>query len=141
MKVRFIEVREAKGEKITSPETVIKLMGEEGKADREAFWVLHLNTRNKIIEKELVSLGIADSSLVHPREVFKKAILNGAVSIITVHNHPSGDPTPSEEDIEIWARLEKAGKIIGIEVIDNIIITPKGEYYSQLELEQKGGIK
>lgn len=133
MKIRFIEVKESKGEKITSPEIVVKMMKEESKIDREAFWVLHLNTRNKIIEKELVSLGIADSSLVHPREVFKKAILNGAVGIITVHNHPSGDPTPSKEDLQIWNRLGEAGKIIGIEVVDNVIITPGGEYYSWKE--------
>jgi len=133
MKIKFIEVKEAKGEKISSPKIVTKLMGEEGKADREAFWVLHLNAKNKIIEKELVSLGIVNSSLVHPREVFKKAILNGDSGIITVHNHPSGDPTPSEEDFRVWNRLEEAGKILGIEVVDNIIITPVGEYYSWKE--------
>ena len=75
-------------------------------------------------------MGSLDQAVVHPREVFKKAILNGAKGIITVHNHPGGLAKPSGADEVVWDRLIKAGEIIGIEVMDNIIITPGGAYYS-----------
>jgi len=109
-------VKEAKGIYITEAQKVAGLMEKEGKIDREALWVLHLNTRNQVIEKELVSLGTVNASLVQPREVFKRAILNSAVAIITVHNHPSGNTKPSVEDEKIWKRLDEAGEIIGIKV-------------------------
>jgi len=133
--MKFMCVKEAKGILITEARKVAGLMEEEGKIDREAFWVLHLNAQNQVIEKELVSLGIVNSSVVHPREVFKRAILNSAAAIITVHNHPSENMKPSVEDEKIWKRLDEAGEIIGIEVLDNIIITPQGNYYS----EKQGG--
>lgn len=133
MQMQFLKVKEATGGKILSAADVAKAMEEEAKMDREAMWVLHLNTAGKIIEKELVSLGILNQSTVHPREIFKKAILNSANSIITVHNHPSGDTRPSNNDMRVWEQLKKADSIIGIQVIDNIIITPSGEYYAQSE--------
>ena len=132
-KLKLLQIREATGESITSPQLAIAMMGEEAKADREAFWVLHLNTKNKVIEKELVALGILDQATIHPREVFKKAILNSACSIMTIHNHPSGDPKPSFEDRQAWERLRKVGEIIGIEVLDNLIVAPSGHYYSEKE--------
>lgn len=125
---KLLQVREASEEKADDPESVYELMKEEAKADRECFWVLHLNARLKIIEKELVSMGVLNGSLAHPREVFKKAIVNGASVIITVHNHPSGSLQPSEDDIENWARLTKAGELLGTPVQDNLIISPKGFY-------------
>ncbi len=131
--MKFICVKEARGEKITDAKKVAKLMENEAKIDREAFWVLHLNTQNQVIEKELVSLGIVNCSVVHPREVFKKAILNSAAAIITVHNHPSENTQPSVEDEKIWRILNRTGEIIGIEVLDNLIITPQGAYYSKNE--------
>ena len=129
--MKFICVKEARGEKITDAKKAVKLMENEGKIDREAFWVLHLNTQNQVIEKELVSLGIVNCSVVHPREVFKKAIVNSAVAIITVHNHPSGNLQPSVEDEKMWRILNRSGEIIGISVLDNLIITPQGAYYSE----------
>ena len=131
MNLKLLRVREASGENICSPDIVAKIMKEEARADRECFWILHLNSRNRVIEKELVSIGTANSSLVHPREVFKKAIVNGAKGIITVHNHPSGSLDPSYEDSEIWEKLKKSGEILGIKVMDNIILTPSGSYYSE----------
>ena len=129
--MKFMCVKEAKGILITEAQKVAGLMEEEGKIDREAFWVLHLNTRNQVIEKELVSLGIVNASVVHTREVFKRAILNSAAAIITVHNHPSGNTQPSVEDEKIWRLLSRAGEIIDIKVLDNVIITPQGDYYSE----------
>ncbi len=130
MDIKLLRVKEASGEAISSPDIVAEIMKEEAQIDRECFWVLHLNSSNKIIEKELVSMGVVDSSLVHPREVFKKAIINSAKCIITVHNHPGDKAEPSPQDLEIWETLNKSGKLLGIKVLENIIITPSGSYYS-----------
>jgi DNA repair protein RadC len=90
--------------------------------DKEHFMVLLLDSKNKIIKDETVSVGTLNSSLVHPREVFKSAIKESANAIILVHNHPSGDPTPSAEDEEITLKLKEVGEIIGIKVLDHVIL-------------------
>ena len=90
--------------------------------DREHFIVLLLNQKNGIIGINTVSVGNLSSSIVHPREVFKPAIVAGAASIIVAHNHPSGDPTPSSNDIYVTTRLKEAGDILGIAVLDHVII-------------------
>jgi DNA repair protein RadC len=97
--------------------------------DREEFLVLLLNGKSKMIGFNTVSIGTVTASLVHPREVFKPAILGNAVQIILVHNHPSGDPIPSAEDIEITKRLRATGEVMGIKVMDHIIIGC-GQYIS-----------
>ena len=89
---------------------------------QEVFGVLILNTKNKIVAVHEVSRGVLNSSLVHPREVFKPAVLHNAAAIICFHNHPSGDPEPSRDDIEITERLKNAGEILGIPVYDHIIV-------------------
>jgi len=94
--------------------------------DREHFEILHLDTRNKITSKEIISIGSLNQSIVHPREVFKSAILNNSASIILLHNHPSGDPKPSRQDIDVTKRLEDAGNILGITVIDHVIFGESG---------------
>ena len=93
--------------------------------DKEHFFVISLNTKNKVKFVELVSIGTTNSSLVHPREVFRRCIIRGASAAIVCHNHPSGESEPSEEDIGITRRLVEAGKIIGIEVLDHVIIGSK----------------
>ena len=90
--------------------------------DREYFFVIHLNTKGKIMYVEIVSIGTLNSTIVHPREIFKTAILNSSHAIILAHNHPSGDPSPSEEDLEITERLVSSGKLLGIEVLDHVIV-------------------
>lgn len=90
--------------------------------DKEHFWTIGLNTRNVVKYVDLTSLGTLNASLVHPREVFRLAIMKGTCSIVIGHNHPSGDSEPSEEDLRITRRLVEAGKILGIEVLDHIII-------------------
>lgn len=89
---------------------------------QEHFIILLLDTKNQVISKETISIGTLNSSIVHPREVFKPAIKKSISAIILAHNHPSGDPTPSREDIEITKRLIKAGEILGIDVLDHIVI-------------------
>lgn len=88
----------------------------------EHFCILCLNTKNKIVGVHTISIGSLNASIVHPREVFKAAMLNNAYGIICLHNHPSGDPEPSRQDIEITRRLVEAGEIMGIKVLDHIII-------------------
>jgi DNA repair protein RadC len=99
--------------------------------DKEHFWVIIVDTRNKVRFVELVSLGTMNSSLVHPREIFRRAIKRGASSIILGHNHPSGNPEPSEEDLRITRRIVEAGKIIGIEVLDHVVIGTNGYSFKE----------
>ncbi len=101
--------------------------------DRETFVTLHLDTRNCPIAMEVVSIGTLNGSMVHPREVFKAAILNNAAQIILAHNHPSGDPTPSREDIELTKRMREAGELLGIEVLDHLIVTADQGFFSMKE--------
>ena len=96
--------------------------------DREHFWVFQLNVRNQIQKLELISLGTLTTSIVHPREVFTKAIADRCCSILIAHNHPSGEVDPSEDDIEITERLANSGQILGIEVVDHVITTSNGFY-------------
>lgn len=103
-------------------DAALLVMEEMRHLDREHFCALLLNTKHQVVAKETISIGTLNSSLVHPRELFKVAIKRSASAVILVHNHPSGDPTPSREDREITQRLRDAGAIIGIEVLDHIII-------------------
>ncbi|MBU0558052.1 MAG: DNA repair protein RadC [Bacteroidetes bacterium] len=109
--------------KITSPEDVaeifIPLLRDEVK---EKFIVICLNSANKIIKHEVISVGTLNSSLIHPREVFKFAIDNNSANVILLHNHPSGNPEPSNEDIQITKKLVDAGKIMDIQIFDHIIV-------------------
>lgn len=89
---------------------------------KECFKVLYLNTKNHLLKEETISIGSLNANIVHPREVFKTAILESAAAVILVHNHPSGDPAPSTDDIDLTKRMIKAGRLIGIEVLDHIII-------------------
>jgi len=119
--------------KINSAKDVFDYFHEKLKDKKEEhFYILMLNTQNNIIGEELISKGILDASIIHPREVFKPAIKNSAAKIILVHNHPSGDPNPSGEDIEITTKLKNIGKELGIKVIDSVIIG-KRDWYSEEE--------
>lgn len=89
---------------------------------QEHFVCLYLNTKNQVLHKQTIFIGSLNASIVHPREVFKEALRRSAASVICLHNHPSGDPQPSREDIEVTKRLVESGKIIGIEVLDHLII-------------------
>ena len=109
--------------KITCAEDVFNLMYDRLKDKKEEhFYVLMLNTKNNIIGEQLISKGILDASIIHPREVFKPAIRNSASKIILVHNHPSGNSEPSKNDLEITEKLIKAGEEIDVKVLDHIII-------------------
>ena len=100
--------------------------------DREHFWVIGLTAKNGVKFVELVSLGTLTASLIHPRETYRLAIMEGVANIIVGHNHPSGDTTPSREDASITQRLYAAGEILGIKLLDHVIIAENGEHFSML---------
>jgi len=108
---------------IRAPQDVATYLMEDLRyLQKEHFVCLFLNTKNHVLAQETLSMGSLNASIVHPREVFRAAIKRSSAAIICVHNHPSGDPTPSPEDIEMTSRLAEAGQIIGIEVLDHIIL-------------------
>lgn len=121
-------------EKINSPDIVANLCEDLARLDQEVLRLICVNTKNEIIHQEDVFKGGLNSSIVHPREVLKIAIQCSACNIIIVHNHPSGDPTPSKEDINITLRIKEASKIVGIELLDHIIVGKKGF----ISFKQKG---
>jgi len=106
-----------------------------GRDDREVFFVMCLNTKNHVVSVHRCHIGSLNASRVHPREVFKSAILNNATSVIVAHQHPSGDITPSMEDINVTKRLAEAGKLLGIEVLDHLVVNNEGKF---TRLKEKG---
>lgn len=121
---------------IRSPEDAKELaQAQIADEDREVFLVMMLNTKNQVIGLHRAHVGSLNASIVHPRDVMKCAILNNAASIIVSHQHPSGNPEPSREDLEVTRRLAEAGKILGIDVLDHVIVSYTGKYVS---LKEKG---
>jgi len=116
-------VRESAAKRrVVTPRDIHDVVGDLGELAQESFQVITLNTKNDLVNRHLVTLGLADASLVHAREVFRPAISDGAAAVVLVHNHPSGDPTPSAADIRITKELVKAGEILDIRVLDHVII-------------------
>lgn len=118
------ETRDERGAFVRSPEDAARVLREVAKPlDHERFWTLMLDTRNRLKGGVAeISRGILDSSLVHPREVFKSAIQTGCAALILVHNHPSGDPAPSPDDLRITRQMIQAGQVIGIKVLDHVVL-------------------
>jgi DNA repair protein RadC len=131
-----MKVKIPKHESINEPGAIARvfqvILGNEPFHDQEKehFWMAVLTTKNTIKAIELVSLGTLNASLVHCRELFRFAILTGAHSIVTIHNHPSGDTSPSGEDQSLTRRILEAGHLLGIELLDHVIIGPPDQYYS-----------
>lgn len=117
---------------LDSPQKIFDFLKEKiGKEKKEHFVILYFDTKNKLIVDE-ISVGTLNASLIHPREVFSKAIVNNASHIVIAHNHPSGDTNPSNDDIETTKRLTESGKLLGISIIDHIIVS-KSSYFSMRE--------
>jgi DNA repair protein RadC len=110
-------------EGVYSPADVAQKCKNFRKAKKEYFCVFFLDTQNKITGKDVISIGTLNASLIHPRETFRTAILKNCCSVIVAHNHPSGSLEPSDEDIAVTKRLKDAGKLLGIEVLDHVIVT------------------
>jgi DNA repair protein RadC len=129
--------------RIQGPADVFRRLG-PALRDRkqEEFWTLYLDTQNRVIRERCVTVGLLNSSLVHPREVFAPAIAHAAASVVLAHNHPSGDPDPSPEDLEVTWQLVESGRLLGIPVRDHVVIGDGG-YVSLLErgLVPAGGVE
>jgi DNA repair protein RadC len=120
-RIAGMDMREVK--KFTSPEDIAALFMDEMRREKqEKFQVLLLNVRNEMIGKETVSVGNISSSIVDPRDVFRPAIRRGAASIVLLHNHPSGNPEPSDADVDVTTRIYEAGEVLGIKVMDHLVI-------------------
>jgi DNA repair protein RadC len=120
-------------ESYTCPDTAARRFNKMARLDREEFWVVHLDAKNRMVGYEVISTGSLTAAIIHPREVFKGAIMNSSAAIICLHNHPSGDPTPSREDISITERLKEGAELLGIRMLDHIIIGSKNKYCSLTE--------
>ena len=116
----------APGLELSRPEDVVPLLHDWRSARREHFVGFYLNARNQLLVRELVSVGSLSASIVHPREVFAPAIARGAAGVIVAHNHPSGDPEPSPEDVAVTRRLADAGTLLGIELLDHVVVAERG---------------
>ena len=114
---------------IRGPESVYELTHDIRSSNREHFVGFYLNSRNQVLRREIISIGSLNASIVHPREVFVPAIAVSAASLILAHNHPSGDATPSEEDLAITRRIQEAGRLLGIELLDHVVVA-RGTYVS-----------
>ena len=138
--IREVAVRYAGGPRIATairrPAEVVEFLRWVVRDDaREHFVALYLDGRHRPIAHQVVSVGTASASLVHPREVFQPAILVGACAVIVAHNHPSGDPTPSCEDREITQRLAQAGALLGVSLLDSVVFTRRGGFVALREPE------
>ncbi|NTU71652.1 MAG: DNA repair protein RadC [Coriobacteriia bacterium] len=135
MSRRAASWRSATRPAVNTPEDVVDLCaGQMRGLDREHFWCLSLNTKNRLLRMSEVSVGSLNASIVHPRELFKEAVKLSAASVVVVHNHPSGDATPSGADIQLTRRLSKAGDVLGIELLDHVVIGDGGAFASLREL-------
>jgi DNA repair protein RadC len=121
------------GKPVYNSGDVSKMLGDMELLDREHFVALFLDTRARVLRRETISIGTLTASIVHPRELFSRAIELRAASIVVAHNHPSGNPDPSDEDVELTTRLVKAGVLIGIPVLDHLVIAREG--YRSLVIE------
>ena len=107
---------------VTSRDVAALLLPEFGNRSVEHFGVVLLDTKHRVLRSTLLSIGTLDASIVHPREVFREAMRGGAAAIVLFHNHPSGDPMPSEDDVDLTVRLVRAGQLMGIDVLDHLIL-------------------
>ena len=123
------EVRKTSIDRITSAKNVYSLLHEYSTKEKEHFLLVTLDGASNVIEKRVIHIGTLNQSLVHPREVFRPAILDNAAGVIIAHNHPSGTLEASRADIQITKRLKDVAKLVGIELLDHVIISKEG-YYS-----------
>lgn len=130
--IKVVRERPLRGENsVNTPADAYKLLAKafEGE-DREYFCSLLLDARNQVMGIDLISIGTLNASLVHPRETYRLPVILSAASIICAHNHPSGDTSPSRDDLDLTDRLRKAGQILGIELLDSVILGRNGEFLS-----------
>lgn len=120
---RFFTTKEHGSATIRTPKDVFEYAGDMRNLPKEHLRGIYLNSHHKVIHDEVISIGTVDANIIHPREVWKPALEYSAVALVLVHNHPSGDPSPSDADREVTAQIAEAGKILGIELLDHVIVT------------------
>ena len=131
VRVQYGRARVRYESRILGPELAVELARKVVRDHaREHFLAIYLDSRHRPIAYQVVSIGTADQSLVHPREVFQPGLLCGAVALLVAHSHPSGDPSPSAEDREVTRRLADAGKLLGVALLDHVIFTTDGAFHS-----------
>jgi len=129
--VRYVGRSTRASTSIRRPDHVVDFMRRVVRDDaREHFVALYLDTRHKPVAHQVVSVGTASASLVHPREVFQPAILAGSSAIIVAHSHPSGDVTPSRDDLDVTKRLAEAGRLLGVPLLDHVVWERGGAFHS-----------
>ncbi len=126
VRVQLVRDASAPKKKITSAKEVVALCKDMRQLDREHFRALYLDSRNGLLGVETVAIGSLNATMVHPREVFKAAILLNAAALVLVHNHPSGEMEPSDEDLAITKTLKACGELLGIEMVDHVIVGGRG---------------
>ena len=129
-RIQLVQTGSIKAHTITKPQDILKSINSFIRSDREICVGLYLNARNQVIAHHVISIGTTNANLVHPREVFKPAIIKNACGVIVAHNHPSGSVDPSDADLDVTSRLINAGRLLGIKLLDHIIITPDGKVLS-----------
>ncbi len=128
--LQLVQEGSVKAGLISGPNELALTLKDVARSDREQMVAVFLNTKNQPVGRQTVSIGTLNASLVHPREVFKAALLSNTNSLVLVHNHPSGDLTPSKEDDEITERIARAGTVLGVSLLDHVILAPDGRFYS-----------
>jgi len=126
-------VKESRGERVRTPEDVARVCSDLRNLAQETFQVLSVDAKNNLLDRHVVTIGLVDASLVHPREVFRRAVETNASALILIHNHPSGDPTPSAEDIRVTKQLTEAGRIMDLKVLDHVILGAANRHISMRE--------
>lgn len=131
-------VREHDARRVADPADVLKLCAGLAQADQETVVCVTVDSKNKLINRHVVTIGLVNSCQVHPREFFRRAILDGASACLMVHNHPSGDAAPSAEDVRITRQLIEAGKVLDVPLVDSVVIGRRddGEPYAMSMAEQ-----
>jgi DNA repair protein RadC len=119
-------LQSARNPEVLSPEDIWKMSADFRDSKKEHFVAFYFDTQNRLIERQIISIGVLDGTMVHPREVFEPAVKLCVSSVIFAHNHPSGDTEPSKEDIAVTKRLAEAGKILGIDITDHIVVSKGG---------------
>lgn len=141
----MLEPEEIKGRFCHEPKDILREVSEHFHQEmgdkREHFCALYFDTRRKVIHSEVISIGTLDSSLVHPREVFRPAVSCGAAAVAVFHNHPSGNPEPSAEDLAITRRLDKAAKNLGFSFLDHLVFGENLRYVSLRERQRAGRLQ
>ena len=125
---RALEVNDTNLPVINNAKDAVAQLSDMRDLKKEHFMALYLNAKNQLVHKETISMGTLNANLVHPREVFEPALKYSAAQIIVAHNHPSGDPKPSEDDMELTKKLTEAGKMMGIEIMDHVIVSKNSHF-------------